>query len=315
MSIWDFLITDADAYREFQGGCLYLSLDYPNTCCGASVTRHEDGDIFLLDRDSDLAKLQALALAGQQLRMPLSNVMVLAELLLPKLNEDPGTTELAGKLNKGLFQIMRIINNMADAERYYPEADFKMENTELSAFLKEVFSKAETALDREGIRIEITPLPHRVFSLVDRGGLERAIYNLISNAVKFAKADSCIHICAAHVGSQIRISVENEGDSIPEAVQSTLFHRYQREPAIEDSRFGLGLGMSLIRSVAAMHGGTVLLDQPGGTRVTMTLTIRKRLPGSLRSPALPIGDYAGGWDTALLEFAETLPSSAYEDIF
>ena len=86
-----------------------------------------------------------------------------------------------------------------------------------------------------------------------------------------------------------------------------------REPAIEDSRFGLGLGMTLIRSVAADHGGTVLLEQSQGTRVAMTIAIRKEASGTLRTPKLRIGDYAGGRDLGLLEFSDSLPTSAYEE--
>ena len=71
--------------------------------------------------------------------------------------------------------------------------------------------------------------------------------------------------------------------------------------------------MTLIRSVAADHGGTVLLEQSQGTRVAITMAIRKEIPGTLRTPKLRIGDYAGGRDLGQLEFAETLPPSAYEE--
>ena len=100
---------------------------------------------------------------------------------------------------------------------------------------------------------------------------------------------------------------------IADHVQGSLFHRYMREPAIEDSRFGLGLGMTLVRSAAAIHGGTVLLEQKDGTQVAMTIAIRKQPPGSLRSPKLRIGDYTGGRDIGLLEFSDSLPVHSYEE--
>ena len=71
--------------------------------------------------------------------------------------------------------------------------------------------------------------------------------------------------------------------------------------------------MTLVRTVASDHGGTVLLEQSNGTKVAMTMAIRKEVPGTLRSPKLRIGDYAGGRDLGLLEFSETLPASAYKD--
>ena len=134
----------------------------------------------------------------------------------------------------------------------------------------------------------------------------------MSNAVKFSQPGSSVDVKLSRSGKLACLTVEDEGDGITAQVQGTLFHRYMREPAIEDSRFGLGLGMTLVRSTAAAHGGTVLLEQTKGTRVAMTMAIRKEVPGGLRSPTLRIGDYAGGRDLGLLEFSETLPASAYE---
>ena len=70
--------------------------------------------------------------------------------------------------------------------------------------------------------------------------------------------------------------------------------------------------MTLVRTAAALHGGTVLLEQAGGTRVTMTMAIRKTAPQELRSPILRLGDYAGGRDLGLLEFSDSLPTDCYE---
>ena len=71
--------------------------------------------------------------------------------------------------------------------------------------------------------------------------------------------------------------------------------------------------MVLIRSAATHHGGTVLVDRPSGagTRITMTLAIRKSDDSQLRSPICKI-DYAGGRDRTLIELSECLPPDAYE---
>ncbi len=70
--------------------------------------------------------------------------------------------------------------------------------------------------------------------------------------------------------------------------------------------------MVVIRNAAACHGGTVLVDQPkaGGTRVTLTLALRKAKKGTLRSPQFRL-DYAGEWNHLLVELADVLPAEVY----
>ena len=312
MTLAELLPEHWDAYREFTGGCLYLTLELGTASCGATVTRQEDGDLFLLDRALDTAQLQTLALAGQQLRLPLSNVMTLADSLMADLTQAPEALEQAGQLSRGLHQLLRIISNMADGERYTGTDAPTLETTELAAFLREAVGKAQAMLEGSGVTICYEGLPRAVFTLADRERLERALYNLISNAVKFSPKGGTVQITATLAGNQVHISVEDQGQGIASHVMGSLFHRYQREASIEDSRFGLGLGMTLVRAAAAVHGGTVLVDQPGGTRVTMSVAVRKTVPGDLRSPALRIGDYLGGRDAALTELSDTLPAKAYE---
>ena len=301
-----------NAYKALDDGCLYLTLDFGTFTCGASVTRHEDGDIFLMDRDLDTAQLQALALAGQQIKMPLSNIMLLADELLPHFQDNTKEKELAGELSRGLYQLLRIVGNMTDAERYVSQHLTDLQTTNLTSFLTDVFQKAQTLLEDGSIRLQYEGMAETVFTLADRDQLERAILNMISNAAKFAPKGSVVTARSEVHGKLVRISVENMGESIPAHIRSSIFHRYQREPSVEDSRYGLGLGMTLIRSVAAIHGGTVLIDQHKGTRVTMTVAIRKFVPGGLRSPVLKFSNYSGGRDSTLVELADTLSPSNYE---
>ena len=311
-SIHPMIAEHANAYEALGDGCLYLTLDFGTFSCGASVTRQEDGDVFLMDRDQDMAQLQALALAGQQIKIPLSNIMLLADELLPHFQNDPNKKEMAAELSRGLFQLLRIAGNMTDAERYVSKYLTNLQTTNLTVFLKEQFDKAQTSLEDSSIHLQYESMAETVFTLVDRDQLERAILNMVSNALKFAPKGSVVTAKSEVYGKLVRISVENLGESIPSHIRSSIFHRYQREPSVEDSRFGLGLGMTLIRSVAALHGGTVLVDHPQGTRVTMTVAIRKFIPGGLRSPVLKLSDYSGGRDNTLVELSDALSSSNYK---
>jgi K+-sensing histidine kinase KdpD len=110
----------------------------------------------------------------------------------------------------------------------------------------------------------------------------------------------------------VYISVKDQGSGIPNSIMNNIFQRYQRQPGIEDSRYGLGLGLVLVRCAARVHGGTVLVDQPdqAGTRVTISFPIRQRTTPMVRA-SVPRVDYAGGWDHSLLELSDVMPAKLY----
>ena len=101
-AVADLLQEHSHAYSQYTSGILYLSLQIGWIRNGATVIRHEDKDVFLLDRDADQAQLQTLALAAQQLRVPLSNVMTVADCLLPQLQES-AQKEKASQMYRALF--------------------------------------------------------------------------------------------------------------------------------------------------------------------------------------------------------------------
>ena len=312
MELLPMLKNGRQEYEEFTGGCLFLTLSHSDQALGATVTRHADGDLFVLERQpQENQELRALALAARELREPLSNVLITAQALTPLAARQEDSRDQAARLNRGLIQLMRILNNMADANRYLTYSRQAVVN--LSAELSEIMEKAAALISHTGIRLIYSGLSDPVYTLADREQLERAVLNLLSNALKFTPKDGHILVSAVHRNDLVRFSILNTGEGIPDSVRAHLFRRYLRELTLEDSRYGIGLGMVLVRSAAANHGGTVLVDQPtgSGTRVTMTLAVRKAADPMLRSPITQV-DYAGGYDHTLIELSDCLPLSAFE---
>ena len=303
-----------DDYADFAGGCLYLTLMLAGKPRGVSVSRVGEYDIFLPEQESDQIELQALALAARELREPLNSVMSSADLLLPLLDSDEGDAAQAqaARLNRGLFQLLRIICNMSDAGQYSDTA-FRPEVRDVCGFLDEIFGKAGELVRHAGITLSFTNLPSPLFCLIDAERLERAIWNILSNSMKFTPRGGSIEATLTRRGNFLCLSVQDSGQGIDDSARSSIFSRYTRQPGIEDGRFGIGLGMVLIRSTAAQHGGTVLIDHPEGqgTRITMTLAIRRSDSTVVRSPIYRV-DYTGGWDHSLIELSESLPASLYE---
>lgn len=308
------LKTGADEYQEFTGGCLYLTLNVCGQDLGFSVSRKHGFDLFHLEQDAENYELQAMALAARELREPLASIMITADHLFPANGgeHDPDTDAHIARINRGLFQMLRLISNMSDAGRYAVSGNLSMEVKNISALLDEVFSKAAALVERSGICLEYTGISEPIYSLVNGELLERAVLNIISNALKFTPQGGSIKANLHRKGSKLYLSILDTGCGIAEATRSNLFSRYAREPGVEDGRFGIGLGFVMIRSAAQQHGGTVLVDQPQetGTRVTMTLAIRPGTGDQVRSPLLKV-DYAGERDHGLLELSDVLPADLY----
>lgn len=305
----DSVITDdLKAYQDYTGGSLSLTVTAAHTPCKAQVLRTGNGDIFVLD--TEYPELRAVALAAQHLRNPLNSVMTVAEQLSNSCTEaDPHLAQL----QRGLHRLHRIICNMSDSYRYQKQSSARLETTDITSVFNESIEAIDTHLSACGIRTDYSGLSHAVVGLADREMLERAVYNLISNAVKFMTPGSTLDVKLTQNGNILCFTVQNQ-NRIP-MPQNRPFSRYLREPGIEDSRNGIGLGMALVRAIAACHGGTVLVDNPTPqtTRITMTLCVSNTTNPMVRSTiTLPISDYTGDRNRGLLELSEILPANVYE---
>ncbi|MBQ9148784.1 MAG: HAMP domain-containing histidine kinase [Oscillospiraceae bacterium] len=316
------LATGAEEYAAFEGGQLYLTLSIGGVSMGACVTRMEHFDTFRLEDGADHSELQAMALAARELRDPLTSIMITAQRLFPvsEATDDPTVREQVARINRGLYQMLRVINNMSDAVQYSAASESgaviatdRQELLNITAELAEITAKAAALVEQTGRTLHYHGIPDDIYSLADREKLERAVLNMISNAMKFTPAGSTITVTLTKRGSKLYLCVQDNGPGIDETVRTNVFTRYQRQSALEDGRFGIGLGMVLIRAAAAVHGGTVLVDQPvgGGTRITMSLAIRQHTTGQLRNRILRV-DYAGERDHGLIELSDILPAALYE---
>lgn len=307
--------TGAQEYQNFTDGCLYLTLELGGTPCGASVTRVGETDIFVLEQEADRRELQSMALAAQELREPLSSIMTIAEHLFPVAgqSEDPEVLAQIAQINRGLFKMLRVIGNMSDAARYDSERQGRQEVRNITSLMAELFQRASSLMENGDIRLTYTGLQETVYCSLDAEKLERAVYNMLSNAMKFTPKGGSIEAKFTRRGKFLYLSVQDSGPGIPEQLRSSVHSRFMRQPALEDGRFGIGLGMVLIRSAAAIHGGTVLIDHPDrkGTRITISLEIRQPSNPTLHNNLLRV-DYAGERDHGLIELSDVLPAKAYE---
>lgn len=310
--ISDLLVTGKDEYSVFSGGVLYLTVQIFDLRCDATVSELEGNHLFVLEPDAETPELRALSLAAMQLRMPMSGLMLSLEKLNASADSDNARfSEQLSHMNRSLHQMLRMISNMSDTARYAASKVSRLEVRDAKAVFSELFQKVGALTDGVGVHILFTALNESVYCLLDTEKLERAVYNLISNAMKFTPKGGNICVKAENSGSSITLTVENDTAGNPNLLRSDLFRRYTREPSLEDARSGIGLGMALVRMAAAVHDGTVLVTQTDSSAcVCLRITVKKPSGTRLSSATIPV-DYTGERDHGLVELSDVLPSKLF----
>lgn len=303
MEVEPLLSSGQEEYRSFREGFLYLTLTVGTESYNAVVTSVDGIHIFSLEQHCDSPELRALALAARELREPLSGVMASWDAYLDNPAFQPPAE--AASITKGLYQLLRLVSNMT------PHPAPRMEMLDLTALVREIGEAIDPACRSRQVALNQSIHPAPIYTQADGSLLTRAIHNLISNALKFTAPGGSIQLRLTLQGRTAQLSVLDSGGADAPPIRDP-FGRFRRDPGLEDPRSGMGLGLHLVRSAAAAHGGAVHLTQnrESGVRVTVSLPIRQEKT-AVRSPLLHI-DYAGEWDPMLIELADVLPTEFYE---
>jgi CheY-like chemotaxis protein len=131
----------------------------------------------------------------------------------------------------------------------------------------------------EAKRIRVLPVLDTRIGTVrgDPNRLQQVLWNLLSNAIKFTPKGGRVQVVLERVSSHVEISVSDNGIGIPANFLPYVFERFRQADASTTRRFGgLGIGLSLVKTLVEMHGGSVRVKSPGENQ------------GSTFSVALPI---------------------------
>lgn len=305
--ILPMLASGREEYASLHDGSLYLSLCINAHAVGATVIAQGEQRLFILEPSADHSELRALSLAAQELRSPLSAMLATSGRILQN-----ASSEQSAMFTRRVYQILRMLSNMSDAFYYCDPTEGHPECVQMCSFLEEILSKSREQLLCADITLEYTLPNTAVYTTVDRERVERAVYNMLSNAAKRTAPGGTIRFAMTTRQKKLRLSVTNRDRETGKPEASNVYTRYLRTPGITDHFEGIGLGMVLIRAAAMRHNGVVLIDHPdeAHTRVTMTVEIRLEKASKLRTPVF-VPDYAGELDHGLQEFSEILPADLY----
>ena len=260
--------------------------------------------------DQDLARLFPNIAA--QLRGALGNIHYAAAALAPAeaRERDPELDGRAALLDQSYYQLLRLINNLTEAAWLSSDRPLAVKNCDLVELMGELCGRAESLAALLGLKLTFSCAMASHVCAVNRDSFEQLFFQLLSNAFKFTPAGGTVTVELRAAGDRLRLSVSDTGCGIPEELLPTLFDRYLHAELMNPAPHGLGLGLPLCRRIAEGHGGSIMAESRVGQGTTVVFSFPDRRSEKDEVSDLPF-DYAGGFNTTLLELADALPSKAF----
>jgi signal transduction histidine kinase/DNA-binding response OmpR family regulator len=243
---------------------------------------------------ANLSKDRFLAMLSHELRTPLTPVMT----HLVKLAADESVPEPLRHplevIRRNVELEARLIDDLLDLTRV-GSGKFHLETkvVDVHELLRNVTEICRPDIESKELQLELdlaAPAPH---VRADPARLQQVFWNIIKNSVKFTDRGS-IHISTRmEAGETVAIVVRDTGTGISASVLSRVFQPF--EQAERGTQGGLGLGLTITKSLVDLHSGGIVIDSPGkghGTTVTVTLPAVAEQP-SRSADSLPAGNPAG----------------------
>jgi len=266
-----------------------------STALALDRVRHaEEARRAAVDADREALRSQLLSSVSHDLRTPLAAITGAAT----ALRADPGLDEdtrraLTDSIVEEAERLERLVGNLLDMTRLDQGAVVpKREWVPADEVVGSALTRLEKALAGRAVR---TAIDARLPMLsADPVLLEQLLVNLLENAVKYTPEGSDLDVSARRQGDALLLEVADRGPGLPPGAEERVFDRFHRSarPGVR----GVGLGLSIARAIARVHGGTLTaMNRPGGGAVfRLTLPVLTSPPAGPDASSLSPDQGAGG---------------------
>ena len=244
-------------------------------------------------RLTDRRKDEFLATLAHELRNPLAPLQNALHILrLDPAGGDAGRSALA-IMERQMQQMVRLVDDLLDVSRITRgRLELRREITRFDALVADAVETVRPLLASLGHQLDVQLPDEQLLLDADPHRLAQVFANLLNNAAKYTDPGGRIALHAKHAGNEIVITVTDSGIGIAPELASQIFDVFvQADTALERSRGGLGIGLTLVRSLVEMHGGTVAVRSDGlgkGSEFTVRLPLAAATRPALPADALPM---------------------------
>jgi len=246
---------------------------------GAATYRHFMLRGQLRKSESEKSRYQqAIHWAAHEMRTPLTAIQGSSELMTRYNLPDAKRGELTEMINAESKRLARIISTFLDVERLADgQMELKQEPLAASELVDTCIRRARPLAERKNIGMSLASAVEGTL-LGDRELLEYALYNLLTNAVKYSSADTTVHVYSELAGSELRLSVEDQGIGMDAKELKSIFQKFYRTKRAEASgETGTGIGLSIVEQIVFRHGGRIEVTSTPGKGSCFTMIMKAHI--------------------------------------
>ncbi len=214
---------------------------------------------------ADQRKNEFLATLAHELRNPLAPMSNMLE-VVKRANGDGKILKQAHEtIERQLGQMVRLVDDLLDLNRItHDRLELRRSEVELATVLQQAVEVARPLIDaaRQQLTIEIPDKP--IYLNADRARLAQVFGNLLNNSCKYTRENGAIFLTAKQEDSEVLVSVRDNGAGIPSDKIDKIFDMFtQVDRSSEQSQGGLGIGLTLVKRLVDMHGGSIEVKSDG----------------------------------------------------
>src|SRR5262245_36513458 len=269
-------------------------IQFIDLCARQAANFIENARLYAQLREADRRKDEFLATLAHELRNPLAPVRNAVHLL--HLQSPPGGE---GKwplqvIDRQMVQMTRLIDDLMDVSRITRnKLQLRTQRIELSEIIRAAVETSRPMLERSGHELTVTVPPERLYLHADPTRIAQALSNLLNNAAKYTEWGGRVWLTAERQGSDVVLKVRDTGIGIAAEMLPRIFDMFaQADRSLDRAQGGLGIGLTLVKRLVEMHGGSVLAQSEGPGKGS-EFTIRLPLVVDPAATPLPSAPEAG----------------------
>jgi signal transduction histidine kinase/CheY-like chemotaxis protein len=240
-----------------------------------------------------------LATVSHELRTPLTSILGYAHLLHTRKRDEAYVTQTTEKILRSAQSQAQLIEDILDVSRIVSgKLRLSPQKIDLRLVIADAIDTVSPAIQAKGLQLQTVLPPEAAIVLGDPHRLQQVIWNLLSNAVKFTPNGGAVRLVLEQCDDLTDLTVSDTGRGIDPEFLPYVFDRFRQAEGSSTRAFGgLGLGLSIVRHLVELHGGSVRAHSAGvGAGAAFTV----RLPTAVHDPAV----------VAQIQVADAAPTDA-----